>query len=476
MGSGSLGTNIRQAKFSGQFYPRTRKELNKKLQELFEWSAKQPQMSNPDVTLRAIVSPHAGYMFSGKVAAAAFWQIPEFASYKRVFVLASSHRYSFEGAAVYSGNYTTPLGEIKVDSNLANGLCQNSPVFVEHDIAHHEEHSLEVLLPFLQFKLGADFELVPLILGTQNAQTAKKIANVLTPYFTPDNLFVVSTDFSHYPSYENAREIDAITADGICSNQPEQLQEVLENNKHEKTDNLATSLCGRASVLTLLHLTQNGEFDYKKIAYQNSGDAPFYGDKKRVVGYWALGVFQSPNTFAISQAEKSELLQMVRSTIEKYLQTGKKPPIAKSKSNGVLNENMGVFVSIYVNGKLRGCIGSFAQDKPLSELAQRIAVSAARDNRFDAVQANELGTMELEISALTPLKAIQSAKEIELGKHGIYIRSGLSSGTLLPQVAEKTGWSVEEFLGHCARDKAGIGWEGWKTAELFTYEAAVFKG
>jgi AmmeMemoRadiSam system protein A len=141
-----------------------------------------------------------------------------------------------------------------------------------------------------------------------------------------------------------------------------------------------------------------------------------------------------------------------------------------------LNEKAGVFVSIYVGKKLRGCIGSFAKERTLNELVQKNAASASCDARFKAIKEDELDKMELEISVLSPMTEIKKTDEIELGKHGIFIRRGSDSGTLLPQVAVKTGWDVEQFLGHCARDKAGIGWEGWKTAEIFTYEAVVFRG
>ena len=133
----------------------------------------------------------------------------------------------------------------------------------------------------------------------------------------------------------------------------------------------------------------------------------------------------------------------------------------------------GAFVSIYINNELRGCIGEFARAKSLIEVVQEMAVSASRDRRFKPVQKDELDKMKLEISVLSPLKKIKSINEIEPGKHGIYIKKGMFSGTFLPQVATKTGWNVEELLGRCSRDKAGLGWEGWKTADVFVYEAQI---
>lgn len=465
--------DVREPVFAGKFYPASKKALANQLQELF---AEAKSLKNSQSKTRAIISPHAGYVFSGKVAASAFNQITGKASYKKVFVIASSHQFLFGGASVYKkGNYSTPLGEIEVDLQTAKKLYESSELF-QHDAKAHEfEHSLEVQLPFLQYKLKNDYQLVPVILGTNNSSDCKKIAAVLEPYFTPENLFVISTDFSHYPSYDDAVENDLATAIAISSNNSSKLLRILEENKKKKIPHLATSLCGWTSVLTLLYLTENKELEYHKIDYQNSGDAELYGDKNQVVGYWALSI-QEKNEFSISEEEKKELLRKAKSSIFSYLETGKRGEPEPPETNGILNEEAGVFVSIYVNNELRGCIGNFAQGETLNNLVQRVAVSATRDHRFKNLKKEELDNMQLEISVLSPLKKIDTIDEIELGKHGIYIKKGLNSGTFLPQVAKKTKWTLDEFLGHCSRDKAGLGWEGWKNADIFTYEAYIFKG
>jgi len=177
----------------------------------------------------------------------------------------------------------------------------------------------------------------------------------------------------------------------------------------------------------------------------------------------------------ITKSEKKEILEKARHSIKTFLEKGERGKLIKPVLAGILNEVTGAFVSIYINGELRGCIGGFAQEKTLNEIVQNMAVSAARDMRFDSVKLNELNDMKLEISVLSPLKKIESIDEIILGKHGIFIQQDFNSGTFLPQVVEKTEWNVEQFLGHCARDKAGIGWDGWKTADIFIYEAVVFK-
>ncbi len=463
----------RKAAVAGQFYPAGKYELQSQLQQLLD--SAQPVLYK-NKKLQAIISPHAGYVFSGGVAASAFNQINENTKYKRVFVLASSHRFLFGGAAVYTtGNYETPLGEIEVDTRLSKELIKTSDLFMAKPEAHEQEHSLEVQLPFLQTKLGSDFLLVPIILGTNSADDCKTIAAVLKPWFTPENLFVISTDFSHYPDFSTAQNIDKITADAICSNQPQKLLAILDENKKAGIENLATSLCGWTSVLTLLYLTENSDFQFNQIEYKNSGDSEMYGDKNSVVGYFAIAVYYSDNSMEVTPGEKKELIEKARQSIEIFLKSGKRGKLIKPVSDGILNEITGAFVTIYINGKLRGCIGGFAQDKTLNELVQSMAVSAARDSRFEPVKYEELDEMELEISVLSPLKKIKTIDEIELGKHGIFVQQGFNSGTFLPQVIEKTDWNVEQFLGHCARDKAGIGWDGWKTADVYIYEAVVFK-
>lgn len=324
----------REAQFAGQFYPGNKNALTQQLAELFEQAKEINTDSAQKRTLQALIVPHAGYIFSGVVAAAAYCQIPENAVYKRIFVLASSHRYSFNGAAVFcTGNYKTPLGEIKVDTQFSKELLNSSDLFTEYNEAHENEHSLEVQLPFLQHQLGSNFLLVPIILGTHEPETCKKIARELQPFFTDENLWIISSDFSHYPDYENAGVVDELTATAICSNKPEKLQTILKENRKLNISNLATSLCGWTSVLTLLNITETREFEFEKILYQNSGDAKDYGSKNRVVGYWAIAVYRKENAFIISREEKKELLEKARNSISVFVRTGKKGnPVPPSSS------------------------------------------------------------------------------------------------------------------------------------------------
>ncbi|PLX20188.1 MAG: TIGR00296 family protein, partial [Marinilabiliales bacterium] len=308
----------------------------------------------------------------------------------------------------------------------------------------------------------------------------EEIARVLAHYFIEKNLFIISTDFSHYPNYADAKEVDQKTGDAIVSNSVKRVIDVMNANGSANVENLVTSLCGWPAVLTLLNITERDRtIDVVPIEYQNSGDA--LGDKTRVVGYYAI-VFakkknqnMSVNEFLITDQDREKLLEIARSTIGEYLTNGKYPEIDPNELSAVLKSECGAFVTLHKEGALRGCIGRFVANEPLYEIVQKMAVAAAtEDHRFPLVEMSELKELDVEISVLTPLKKIESIDEIEMGKHGIYIKKGFASGTFLPQVALETGWTKTEFLGYCARNKAGIGWDGWKDADIYIYEALVF--
>lgn len=472
MTSGSKNLHDRPAAVAGRFYPSDNKTLVKEVKKLLENS--KPQLI-PGKNPLALIVPHAGYVFSGPVAASAYKQIlPGFVP-KRIFVLASSHHMSFPGASVYcSGNYQTPLGTVDVDCETGKKLTAAGTLFSCREDAHLFEHSLEVQLPFLQVVLGSGFLLVPVILGTQKPEECRQMATTLEPFFTPENLFVISSDFSHYPGYEDAILNDKDTTEAILSNSPEKLLKTLGDNRRKKIAGLATSLCGWTSVLTLLYLTKDSEYEFHWIDYQNSGDQPVYGDRDRVVGYSAIAVYRKKEPeFSLTEEEKDKLLDIARKSVIRMVMEDERPELDPADITGSLANPAGSFVSIYIDGKLRGCIGSFESSTPLAEVVNHSAASAVLDQRFETVTPGELPGLSIEISVLSPLKRINSPEEIELGRHGIYIRKGWNKGTFLPQVATKHNFTLEEFLGRCSRDKAGLGWEGWKGAELCTYEAII---
>jgi len=466
----------RQPAVAGSFYPAGRMELNTMLKQLFAEAVPSKNIQN----VIAIISPHAGYVFSGKVAASAFNQIDTAKEYESIFVLGSSHYLDFEGASIYSqGNFITPLGTVKVNTELADKLIKENSVFSNRTDAHAREHSLEVQLPFLQYKLRREFRIVPIILGRQTPKTFKNIVRALQAYLNPKNLFVISTDFSHYPSYDDAKNIDKATAEAILTNLPGNLLQSIRTSESKGYSNLATCLCGWTSVLTLMYMTENKpDITYTHIQYKNSGDTQ-YGEKNRVVGYNAIVAALKENKtgteFKLNDRDKKELLRIARNTIIEYIKNRNMIEVDEKNLSPAMETNCGAFVTLKKNGILRGCIGRFDASEPLYRVVRDMAVaSSTQDHRFKTVETSEIPEIEIEISVLTPMRRINSADEFQLGKHGIYMKRGYKSGTFLPQVSAETGWTKEEFLGHCAQDKAGIGWDGWKDAELYIYEAIIF--
>lgn len=464
----------RQPAVAGKFYPAAPDELNKMLTNFFAGSS--PKESDNQL---AIIVPHAGYVFSGSTAAVAYKQINRDTKFRHIFIIGSSHTTYFNGASIYDkGNFITPLGKIAVDT-LSSWLVNQYKFFTNNTEPHEAEHGLEVQLPFLQYWLKNDFTIVPIIIGGQSEENCKKIAAALKPFLNKDNLFVISTDFSHYPEYQDAITSDNKMAHAIQTNSAKEFILTKKQIEGSGINNLATAMCGWTSVLTLLNITENMPgISYNLIKYTNSGDS-HYGDKDKVVGYYAIGVThdhtETTTSEYLNENDKSELLKIARHTLKSYLTESVIPDYNEDELSANLQKPAGAFVTLKLNGNLRGCIGNFTPDKPLFQTIQDMAIAAAtQDPRFSPVKPDEIDKLEIEVSVLTPLKKISSPDEFILGKHGIYIRKGAHSGTFLPQVATETGWSKEEFLGHCARDKARIGWDGWKTAELYTYEAIVF--
>ena len=434
----------------------------------------------------ALIVPHAGYYYSGNVAASAYMALNPKQPYKRIFLLGPSHHEWLDGASVNTeaDYYATPLGNVKVDRETAMALTDSDRVFFYSPEAHDREHCLEVQLPFLQRRLGDVPPIVPIIISTNDFQKLSRMAEVLKPYFTDENLFVISSDFSHYPTYEDAYEVDAKTGKAIESGDVGQFIAAIEENARSGKRNLATSACGEFAIITLM-LMLDSNYEVKHLMYQNSGDIGDT-DHSRVVGYHSFAILCNGNDgngqirtntgFALSDDDKKMLKEIALQSIKDSLD-GKSVSVRVSPMQDypMLSKKCGAFVSLHKHGHLRGCIGHFGEDTPLYEIVAEMARAAAfEDPRFMPVSREELDAIDIEISVLTPMRRIQSLDEFELHRHGIYIRKGYRSGTFLPQVADEVNWTKEEFVGHCSQDKAGLGWNGWKDAELYVYEAIVF--
>ena len=466
---------VRKPAVAGSFYPASAREIKSMLTPWLHASAGDaPQ---------AIIVPHAGYVFSGEVAGSAFSRIPRGHAYKRIFLIGPSHRVGFAGASVDTGySYAeTPLGKVPIDVSLGEELVRQGLTF-RYD-AHDREHCLEVQLPFLQLMYQDVPPIVPIIIGTERPAVLEEVARILKPYFTPENLFIISSDFSHYPSYDNAKASDLYLADAIVNGGVEAFRKALATIRKMDFVGEDTAACGACAIAVLLSMMDaegRNRFEAEHVMYRNSGDSP-YGDKDRVVGYNSI-VFTrqgkvaletgEDHLFNFTPEEKKAMVATARASIYSALRLdndGDDTPVGILKEKGY-----GVFVTLHLNGNLRGCIGRFTSSSTLHATIREMARSAAfSDPRFPSLSRSEAPKVEIEISVLSPLKKIASIDEFKLGRDGIYMIKGGHHGTFLPQVADETGWTTEEFLGHCARDKAGIGYYGWKDAELYTYQTEI---
>ena len=474
---------VRKAAVAGTFYPSSAKEVRSMLTDWLDPADSQAPAP------QALIVPHAGYDFSGEVAASAYNCIPRGHTYKRIFLIGPSHRVGFAGASVDTlyAYAETPLGKIPIDGALGKGLIKKGEgVLTFRTDAHDKEHCLEVQLPFLQMLFKDVPPIVPIIIGTDRLPVLEAIAETLEPYFNEDNLFIISSDFSHYPSYDDAEASDLYLADAITTGGLNAFRKALSDIRKMDYVGQDTAACGACAIAVLLSMMDaqgRNNFTAEHLMYRNSGDSP-YGDKDRVVGYNAIAFTrtgesavkdqENDHLFHFTDEEKAHMLATARASI--YSALGLDYDEDDSPVGILKEEGYGVFVTLHLNGRLRGCIGRFTSSDSLHETIQEMAQSAAfSDPRFPALSKKEAPLVDIEISVLSPLKKIASIDEFKLGRDGIYMIKGSRHGTFLPQVAEETGWNTEEFLGYCARDKAGIGYYGWKDADLYTYQTEIVK-
>jgi AmmeMemoRadiSam system protein B len=266
---------------AGQFYPGEREELSQMIDEFLK-NAKVPKIKGE---IFGILVPHAGYVFSGPVAAYSYKAI-ERKNFETVVLIGDSHYEYFDGVSVWDrGEWETPLGRVKVDEELAKEILNFSKRFFVKDSAHLFEHSLEVQIPFLQ-KVLKNFKILPLIFGSEDKDWKELAKAILKSMEKKKILVVASSDLSHYPPYEVAQEVDKRTIEGILSSDPEKFKEKIENLKKFFPD-VDTFACAQDAIKTILEISKNLKGNAKLLKYQNSGDT-IYGEKSQVVGYCAI--------------------------------------------------------------------------------------------------------------------------------------------------------------------------------------------
>lgn len=456
----SQGT--RKPVVAGMFYDQDRDKLSNQIDE-FIHNVKTEDL--PAGKILALIAPHAGYVYSGQVAAYAY-SLVQGKDYETVVIIGPSHRYGFRGCSIYlQGAYETPLGIVEIDEALASEISKASG-FEYEPKAHEAEHSLEVQVPFIQKTLPRA-KIVPIVMGFQSKETIITLADALTKALAGKKALVVaSTDLSHFFPKSKANQVDSETISCVESFKTDDLL-----RKIARGENF---MCGGGPVVAaMLYAQSQGEAKAKVLRYADSSQAG--GPENQVVGYLAAAVFSQgpPPDFNLSAQQKKELLQLAGSAVNEFIRH--KKVINYTTQDPALLSKKGVFVTLKKRGYLRGCIGFIEPVLPLYETVVRASILAAcRDIRFNPVTADELKDLEIEISVLTLPKRIHDPQVIEVGKHGLIISQEDKKGLLLPQVPVENSWSKEEFLRQACL-KAGLPGTAWKSgAEIYIFEAIVF--
>lgn len=486
---------VRRAAQAGRFYPGTASVLAKEVERMLEGTT-----APLEGELRGLVVPHAGYIYSGEVAAAGFRHLRG-RRYDTVVIVGPSHYYRFDGVALQvKGAFATPLGTVPIDESFCQELVDDDPHIRDAPEIHAPEHDIEVQLPFLQTVLPP-FRLVPVLLYDFSEENCSRLAEALATTMEGKNaLLVVTTDLAHYPRYEDALASDRAMVQAIESFDPEEIRERSEYYLSRGIRNLHCTMCGTGAVVTGMKVARAlGATKVQTLRYANSGDVPV-GTKDQVVGYVASAFVQesaqeatppppreervafraTPSSTHVSEATQRALLFLARQTIERFVNG---QPLRSLRDYGFPEEVLaemglrrGVFVTLYKDGALRGCIGHLLDDLPLSEVVPQMAIAAAtQDPRFPRVLAGEVDALEIEISILTPPQRVRDLNEIEVGRHGLMVRRGVNSGLLLPQVATQQGWNREQFLAYTCV-KAGLRPEAFRMpgTVIESFETQVF--
>ncbi|MDD2763617.1 MAG: AmmeMemoRadiSam system protein B [Opitutaceae bacterium] len=480
---------IREPAVAGLFYPKDPAELSKEIDACLAAAKTEPLPGE----LKALICPHAGYPYSGPVAASAYKLLARAAaaglagrSYDTIVVMGPSHYANLRAAAVSAATvYRTPLGNVPV-SEKAGRLARLPPFALEprcavqrpdwwrqssraapaEDTADTWEHSVEVEVPFLQRTLR-NFQLVPVVCGEIDEEQA---AHALQQILDDRTLIVASSDLSHYYSSATARGLDERTVAAICRLDPEAVGD--------------EDACGHTPIRILLHLAREQGWKARLLDCRNSGDIT--GDTSRVVGYASIA-FYAPSTTTAAPAtytaeERRLLLDLARQAVRAAAATGRLPEVPAAGLAPKLTGAKGCFVTLTHRGDLRGCIGYILPQGPLYQAVVENARNAAiRDPRFPPVSPGEVDGLEIEISVLTEPQPLAFSspedllRRLQPHRDGVVLRIGWRSATYLPQVWEQLPDKVE-FLNNLA-EKAGCDPAAWRQpgVSVLTYQVESFK-
>jgi AmmeMemoRadiSam system protein B/AmmeMemoRadiSam system protein A len=491
---------IRRAQVAGSWYPGGKEQLAAAVDAMLA-EAKPPKL---DGKIVALISPHAGYRFSGKAAATGY-ALLRGQDIRRVIVLAISHHVPLRGASIPDvTHFETPLGLIPLDA-AAVARLRKSPVVDSVERAEMEEHSLEMQLPLLQRVLPS-FTLVPILVGQMRDAEQAELATALAEIVDEHTLVVASSDFTHrgenygyeVPAGKGTIQERLARIDDVSV---EQILKLRRRGLLEHADRTGTTICGLQPIALLLELLSkfpgmrgqvvsrytSGDVTNDWSSSVTYVDVAFNGKwpERSILEHARAG---GEKMFPLSEQDRAALLKLARASLEASVRKHGFDPAAKKEVplTPSLERKAGAFVTLKCkmsdDGRclgrgddLRGCIGTIdPSDSVYDTVARRAASAALEDTRFPhEVTPEELPFITIEISVLTPPEPVKSADEIVIGKHGIILIAGWNRATFLPQVAPEQGWDRETTLRHLSR-KAGLADDGWKKAEFKVYEAIVF--
>jgi AmmeMemoRadiSam system protein B/AmmeMemoRadiSam system protein A len=466
--------DIRLPVVAGTWYPDSRSELAQMIDQLTVRAQKTELRLPPSKKLRALILPHAGFVYSGWTAAHAARVLTP-GQFQKVVLLGPDHRVGFTNGAISDASaYQTPLGLIPLHSD-SRQLRSESRLFQSSFASDRMEHSLEAVLPFLQVYLK-EFTLVPIVLGPSNIAA---IADAVDPLIDDNTLVVVSSDLSHFLPYPQAKKRDSQTI------------RLIANFKSQEISKRDNSACGKNPILVLLDLARRRHWTPVLLHYANSGDTG--GGRSRVVGYASIAFFEgepmpekSQNDHHFNESQGRRLIQLARRTINDRLGIKPQEPASASQqdplSEPCFQRHCGTFVTLKKNGALRGCIGNLIANKSVAEGIRDNALSAAfRDPRFPPLAPKEVDQLQISISILTQPKPLQYKDAADLlaklrvNVDGVILRRGTAGATFLPQVWEQLP-DPNDFLAHLCL-KAGLQANTWRNTKLdvSTYQVQYFE-
>ncbi|MDR3273808.1 MAG: AmmeMemoRadiSam system protein B [Puniceicoccales bacterium] len=444
---------LKEADVAGVFYQKEPKALLAEVLGLKKSIERQYECSS-----RAVIAPHAGYIYSGKLAASALQYLGK--GTKNIFIFSPAHRIAFDGMAIcdYSG-FKTPLGEVPVNNTVNGELLKNFGCKL-FDGAFDGEHAVEVQLPILQTHLEG-IKIVPIIVGNTRCDDVAKIIEKF--WADRSNSFVISSDLSHFHGYEEAIELDSATHNAIenCT---------IENFSPE-------CACGATSIRGLVNFAAKSDFSLIRIGAYNSGEVS--GDKSRVVGYGAWMLVESSKNQFIKEHFAGNIISICRKSIETALKRVNN--FMPANVPEVLKQLGASFVTLEIDGNLRGCIGSIHAYQPLiADLIQNARNAAFGDTRFPPLTAEEFKKITINVSLLSHPQKIKFENEgglldaIVPNVDGVIIRDGIFQAVYLPCVWEQLP-DKKEFL-MSLKLKAGLPRNHFsKTFEAFKFSSEYFR-